>query len=160
MKAVNKIKDILSEGWLPAIYKNKIRSQRTRSYSLEVPAKKNTAIIQHTLLGVELKVGNRRFACPDLSTARYLQVFAWIGCGNFAIPYDISKISSHADELESAWHKTILLVEDESKGKTASVRGRLRSAVIKTIRVELDEIGAGDVMPEFKTSTKQQKYSS
>jgi len=160
MKAVNKIRDVLGDEWLPLIYQTKIRSQRTRSYSLEIPAKHNGAIIQHTLLGVELKVGNRRFACPDLSTARYLQVFAWVGCGNFAIPYDISKTSSHADELESAWHKTILLVDEESNGKTASVRGRLRSAVIKTIRSELDEIGAGKAMPEFKKSTKQQKYSS
>ena len=144
-----------AEEWLPEIYRAKVRVQRTRAHRLEIPEKENRALIQHTLLGVELKVGNKRFSCPDLSTARYLQVFARLGCAAVAVPYDITKISTLADELESAWQKILLLLEDAATDKSASVKGRLRSNLIKEIRHEINEIGAGSLMPEFKQSTKQ-----
>ncbi len=146
-----------TEEWLPEIYRAKVRSQRTRAHRLEIPEKENRAFIQHTLLGVELKVGNNRFSCPDLSTARYLQVFARIGCQAVAVPYDITKISTLADELESAWQKILLVFENVATGKTAPVKGRMRSMLIKEIRHEIDEIGAGSLMPEFKQTTKQRR---
>ncbi len=157
MTIVDEIKKDLGKAWIPHIYEEKIRSQRTRSHELDIPKKENRAIIQHTLLGVELKVGNKRFSCPDLSTARYLQVFAWLGCKDVAVPYDITKISSIADELESSWHKMLLLVARETDGKSAAVRGRLRAGLIREVREEIKEIGAGELMPEFKKSTKQRK---
>ncbi len=157
MEIAAEIREKLGEEWLAVIYREKVRTQRTRSYHLDVPPKENRAVIQHTLLGIELKVGNNRFSCPDLSTARYLQIFARIGCAEIAVPYDITKISHLADELESSWHKIILLFEDAVKDKIASARGRMRSALIKEIRTEIEEIGAGSLMPEFKQSTKQRK---
>lgn len=157
MEAASDIKEKLNGEWLPLIYKEKVRSQRTRAHRMEIPEKENRAVIQHTLLGIELKVGNTRFSCPDLSTARYLQIFARIGCQEIAVPYDITKISTLADELDSSWHKTLLLLEKSAKDKTAQVRGRLRSGLIKEIRAEIEEIGAGSLMPEFKQSTKQRK---
>jgi hypothetical protein len=157
MAVVDEIKENLNDAWIPQIYAEKIRTQRTRSHKLDVPRKQNQAIIQHTLLGVELKVGNKRFQCPDLSTARYLQVFAWLGCQEVAVPYDITKISSLADELESLWHKMLLFVDMETKGKTPAARGRIKAGLIREIRHELDEIGAGELMPEFKKSTKQRR---
>ncbi len=144
-----------AEEWLPEIYRLKVRSQRTRSFRLEIPKRENRAFVQHTLLGVELKVGNQRFSCPDLSTARYLQIFARIGCSEVAVPYDITKISTLADELESAWQKSLLFFDEATKEKTSSVRGRMRSNLIKQMREEIVEIGAGSLMPEFKQSTKQ-----
>ena len=149
------IREKLSAEWLPAIYRAKVRTQRTRAHRLEVPNRENRAVIQHTLLGIELKVGNQRFACPDLSTARYLQIFARFGCQEVAVPYDITKISTLADELESAWQQALLLLEDSASDKTAAVKGRMRSNLIREIRTELAAIGAGSLMPEFKQSTKQ-----
>ncbi|MGI8545346.1 MAG: hypothetical protein ACR2MD_17965 [Aridibacter sp.] len=157
MSVVNEIKTSLKADWIPRIYEKKVRSQRTRSHQLDVPRKENRAIIQHTLLGVELKVGNKRFQCPDFSTARYLQLFARLGCQEIAVPYDITKISSLADELESSWHKMLLLVEMATQGTTPAARGRIKAALIREIRDEIDEIGAGELMPEFKKSTKQRK---
>jgi hypothetical protein len=157
MDIANEIREKLGNEWLAAIYREKVRTQRTRAYHLEVPPVENRAEIQHTLLGIELKVGNNRFSCPDLSTARYLQIFARIGCKEIAVPYDITKISHLADELESSWHKIILLFEESVKDKIASAKGRLRSALIKEIRTEIEGIGAGSLMPEFKQSTKQRK---
>ena len=155
MEMATEIKENLGGEWLPAIYQGKVRTQRTRAHRLEIPERENRALIQHTLLGVELKVGNQRFSCPDLSTARYLQVFARLGCQAVAVPYDITKISTLADEIESAWQKILLLFENAATDKTAPVKGRMRSGLIREIRQEIDEIGAGALMPEFKQSTKQ-----
>lgn len=157
MDIANEIREKLGDEWLAAIYREKVRTQRTRAYHLEVPPNENRAEIQHTLLGIELKVGNNRFSCPDLSTARYLQIFARIGCKEIAVPYDITKISTLADELESSWHKILLLFDESVKDKIASAKGRSRSGLIKEIRTEIEEIGAGSLMPEFKQSTKQRK---
>jgi hypothetical protein len=157
MEFVAEIKEKLGAEWLPKIYRAKVRTQRTRAHQLEITNRENRAIIQHTLLGVELKVGNKRFSCPDFSTARYLQIFARLGCEAVAVPYDITKISTLADELESSWQKSLLLLEEAARDKIASVRGRMRSGLIKVIREEIDEIGAGSLIPEFRQSTKQRR---
>ena len=137
------------------IYADKIRSLRTRSCTLEIPERENDAQILHTLLGVELKVGRRRFSCPDLATARYMRVFARLGCREFAIPYDITKISTLADELETEWQRALLRVDNNSLGAPEQHRKRSRSRLIKSIRSRISEIGPGERMPEFKQSTKQ-----
>lgn len=155
METAAEIREKLDGEWIPAIYRAKVRSQRTRSYHLNITQTEHRADIQHTLLGIELKIGNKRFSCPDLSTARYLQVFARIGCQDIAVPYDITKISLLADELEISWHKTVLLFENAAQDKIPSAKGRMRSNLIKEIRQEIEEIGAGSLMPEFKQSTKQ-----
>lgn len=145
----------LKDDWIPRIYAEKIRPQRTRSFELDVPERENSAEILYTLLGIELKIGKRRFGCPDLATARYLRVFARIGCRNIAIPYDITRISVLADELEVAWHKLLLIHGEGAKQKSPQANGRARSALIRKIRTEIAEIGAGEVMPAFNQSTKQ-----
>ena len=150
-----KIRESLAENWLPAIYAEKIRSQRTRSIEIDVPERENQAEIQYTLLGIELKIGKRRFACPDLATARYMRIFARTGCREFAVPYDITRISAAADDLETSWQRTLLLVEEETRGKPTRSVSQTRSKLVKAIRNALREIGAGDTMPEFNRATKQ-----
>lgn len=157
MEIIARIKKKLDAEWLPTIYREKVRTQRTRAHQLEIAKRENRTVIQHTLLGIELKVGNKRFSCPDLSTARYLQIFARFGCQEVAVPYDITKISTLADQLESSWHKSLLFLEAAAGDRTASVKGRMRSSLIKEMRREIAEIGAGSLMPEFKQSTKQRK---
>lgn len=155
METAAEIREKLGDEWLPAIYRDRVRTQRTRAYHLNITPKEHRAEIQHTLLGIEMKIGNKRFSCPDLSTARYLQVFARIGCADVAVPYDITKISTLADELEISWHKILLLFENATGDKIPSAKGRMRSHLIKEIRQEIEQIGAGSLMPEFRQSTKQ-----
>lgn len=145
----------LDDAWIPAIYREKIRSQRTRAYEMDVPEKENAAEILFTLLGIELKIGKKRFACPDLATARYLSVFARLGCRSVAIPYDITKISVLADELEVAWQKMMLVHAESSAKLSPQARGRMRATLVRQIREQIAEIGAGEKMPVFKNSTKQ-----
>lgn len=146
---------MLADDWLPAVYKNKIRTQRTRSLSIDIPERENQAEIQYTLLGIELKVGKRRFACPDLATARYMRVFARLGCREFAVPYDITKISAAADDLETSWQRAMLLVEEKTRSKPTRSVSQSRSKLIKSIRSGITEIGAGDAMPQFDRETRQ-----
>lgn len=149
------IKTALGDAWLSHIYRDRVRSKRTRSYRFEGLSGKARVEIQHTLLGVELKAGRRRLLCPDLATARYLSVFARAGCDHVAVPYDITKISQLADELESSWHRMFLLVEHHAADESEALRTRIGRALIGKIRAEVAEAGPGTSIPEFKQSTKQ-----
>ena len=153
--SAQQIREQLGDAWLPQIYRERILKLRTRSYHFETANVPKRIIIQHTLLGVELKVGRKRLLCPDLATARYLSVFARLGCKDVAVPYDITKISQLADELESSWYRMLLLAEQEAKNQSASFKTRLRGSLIANIRAEITAAGAGTRIPEFKQSTRR-----
>ncbi|HWS98966.1 MAG TPA: hypothetical protein VN256_01750 [Pyrinomonadaceae bacterium] len=160
-RTAEEIKEQLGEAWLPGIYRERILPMRTRSHHLSLYAKRPADVeIQHTLLGVELKVGRRRMSCPDLATARYLAVFARANCPDVAVPYDISRISGLADELESAWHRMLLLVEHAAEGRSAATRSRLRNLLIEEVRREVGEAGAGTARPQFNQETRQRPARS
>lgn len=150
-----RVKAELGDAWLPHIYRDRIRKLRTRSYDFEALPEKPRVEIQHTLLGVELKAGRKRFLCPDLATARYLSVFARATCKHVAVPYDITKISHLADELESSWHRMFLLVDHHAAGQTDAFRNRIRKLLVDAVRTEILEAGAGASVPEFAQTTKQ-----
>ena len=150
-----KIREQLGETWLPRLYRERILKLRTRSYHFENAKRSAGVVIQHTLLGVELKIGRRRLLCPDLATARYLSVFARLGCSDVAVPYDITKISQLADELESSWYRMLLLVEQEAKAESTRLRGRLRGLLLARIRQDIVDAGPGTRVPEFRQTTKQ-----
>ncbi|HET6977844.1 MAG TPA: hypothetical protein VFI24_16050 [Pyrinomonadaceae bacterium] len=152
---IKSIQEQLGETWLSRIYRERILKLRTRSYQFENAKPSASVVIQHTLLGVELKVGRRRLLCPDLATARYLSVFARLGCKAVAVPYDITKISHLADELESSWYRMLLLVDQEARTESARFRARLRGLLIAKIRTEIEAAGPGTRVPEFRQSTKQ-----
>jgi hypothetical protein len=156
---VQEIVSLLAASWLPRIYREKILTTRTRAYHFDILPRAARVEIQHTLLGVELKVGRRRYLCPDLATARYLSVFARAGCVDVAIPYDITQVSCFADELESAWQRLLLFVENIADKNLASgsARARIRGLLVAKLRTEIGEAGAGAEVPEFKQSTRQRR---
>ena len=152
---VAQIRDGLGEEWPPRIYRERILPMRTRAHAVP-PAPRNAAVeVQHTLLGIELKVGRRRVSCPDLATARYLSVFARAGVSQVAVPYDITKISRLADELESAWQRLLLLADHRTRGRAETFRTRVRTAALKEVRREIEEAGAGAAVPVFNQNTRQ-----
>jgi hypothetical protein len=151
------IKIELGEVWLARLYSERIMRLRTRAHHLNVPQKINAVEIQHTLLGVELKAGRQRMLCPDLATARYLAVFARAGCADVAVPYDITQISTLADELESSWHRMLLLVEHVARERTSQFRSRLSAQLVGEARREITEAGAGALVPQFNQNTKQRR---
>jgi hypothetical protein len=156
---VAEVKESLGEVWLPRLYRERVLPLRTRAHDLPESGRGASVEVQHTLLGIELKVGRRRMSCPDLATARYLAVFARAGCRSVAVPYDITRISPLADELESAWHKMLLLVEHLSEGRSNALRSKARRVIIEDARREITEAGAGALVPQFNQNTKQRSRS-
>jgi hypothetical protein len=154
------VKETLGEAWLPRYYRERILPLRTRAHQLQAGAatvRPEQVNVQHTLLGVELKIGRRRITCPDLATARYLATFARAGCAEVAVPYDISRISLLADELESGWQRMLLLVEHLASARHTAYRTRLRNSLIADARREITEAGAGTLIPQFNQNTKQRR---
>lgn len=152
---LSEIISTLGEAWPPEIYRRRVLTMRTRSHRL-VAAKRNSPVeILHTLLGIELKIGRRRVSCPDLATARYLAVFAHLGCAEVAVPYDITQISRLADDLDSAWHRMLLLSEHSSRGRGKTYVSKVRTRVVGEARREIEEAGAGTPIPQFNQNTKQ-----
>ena len=152
-----KIQSELGDSWLPTIYRERVLKLRTRSYHFEVSTKPSTVSIQHTLLGVELKVGKRRLLCPDLATARYLSVFARLGCSDVAVPYDITQISWIADELESSWHRMMLLIDHLTEGRSERLRGVVTRRLINESRAEIESLGPGSRFPEFNQPARRRR---
>jgi len=143
--------------WMPRIYRDRILKMRTRAYEFPALPRNAAPQIHHTLLGIELKVGRRRMLCPDLATARYLSVFARVGCKAVAIPYDITKISHVADELESSWYRALLLADESTRQQPETLRVRVRRLLIERMRDEIATAGAGARAPEFARSTQQRQ---
>src|SRR5712692_10180702 len=121
-KYVEQIEAQLGDEWMGRIYRERILNMRTRAYEFASIRNGATPEIHHTLLGIELKVGRRRMLCPDLATARYLAVFARVGCNAVAIPYDITRISHLANELESSWHRMLLLADNLATNRSPTFR--------------------------------------
>lgn len=157
MEAVTKIRQEIGPYWIPDIYVNRIRPLRTRSFEMEIPERENRPEIVETLLGWELKVGRLRIACPNIATARYLQVFARIGCGKVAVPYDITAIPLITDDLEQYWLNTVAAIDSHSSRESPQQKGKIRASVIRAMREGIEKAGAGELMPLFNRSTKQRK---
>lgn len=152
---VAQVRERMGEEWPARVYRERVLAMRTRSHSVPAAAKNASVEVLHTLLGIELKVGRRRISCPDLATARYLSLFARAGVAEVAVPYDITKISHVADELESAWQRMLLLADHLTRERAGSVRTRVRSAVEREARREIEEAGAGTPVPQFNQNTRQ-----
>ena len=154
-ECAERVKAELQETWLSLIYRNRVLKTRTRSYHFgPLPAKPLTEI-QHTLLGVELKIGRRRLFCPDLATARYLAIFARVGCQDVAVPYDITKTSRLADELESSWHRMLLLADRSAAKESDRFKAKVHGLLIAKLREEIEAAGPGTPVPEFKNTRRR-----
>ncbi|MBL8188245.1 MAG: hypothetical protein JNK38_09565 [Acidobacteria bacterium] len=154
---VAKVKEMMGDQLVSVIYRDRIRSIRTRSYKLCAPAKPASIEVMHTLLGVELKIGKRRLLCPDLATARYLSVFARLGVADVAVPYDITQISRLADDLESSWFRMLMLVEHLTATRSERLRSKVANLLIAEQRLEITTLGAGPAIPEFNQNTRQRR---
>ena len=65
---LDQIKTALNDSWLPQVYVERVLNSRTRAYEFPKLPQNAKVEIQHTLLGIELKVGRQRMLCPDLAT--------------------------------------------------------------------------------------------
>ncbi len=97
---------------LSRTYEKEVLSGRTRVVSL--PGRKCEPRIINTFLGFELKVAKKRMTCPDMSTARYLKIFAEIGMPSVRAPYDPTLTTSVLPQLEQALKRIKDLLSEEN----------------------------------------------
>lgn len=154
---VREVKNLMADDLISTIYRERIRAARTRRFDLNAVAKANSIIIMHTLLGIELKIGRCRILCPDLTTAKYLSVFARLGVQTVAVPYDITQISRLAEDLDSSFSKMLLLTASLSTDHGERILKRAVNALIKDQRDQINSIGSGPAMPQFNQNTKQRR---
>ena len=154
---VAEVKREMGNSIIPAIYQKQILPLRTRQYELRAEEKLQLVEVLHTLLGIEVKIGKRRLLCPDLATARYLAVFARMGCDTIAVPYDITQISRLADDLESSWHRMNLFAEHLSEERSPRFSARVKQLLTADLRAAIKQLGAGAKIPQFNQKTKQRR---
>ena len=97
---------------LSRTYGKEVLSGKTRIISL--PGRKCEPRIINTFLGFELKVAKKRMTCPDMSTARYLKIFAEIGMPSVRAPYDPTLTTSVLPQLEQALKRIKDLLSEEN----------------------------------------------
>ncbi|MBA2734292.1 MAG: hypothetical protein H0U54_15610, partial [Acidobacteria bacterium] len=61
------------------------------------------------------------------------------------------------DELESSWHRMLLLIEHVAGRREQAFRSRLRNLLIANARREIIQAGAGTIIPQFNQNTKQRR---
>jgi len=84
---------------LASIYCEEVLPIKTRT--IRLPGHKSPARIMNTLLGYEVKSAYGRLQCPDLVTARYLKLFAELGCRSIRLPYDPTVTARLIPSLEA-----------------------------------------------------------
>lgn len=123
MAATSQDKVILGEmERIRQIYCDDVLRHRNREVSLA--GRRCQPQILYTFLGYELKMGRKRLTCPDMSTARYLKVFAQIGMKSIRLPYDPTHTQILVDGLEHSLnriHETLLTRELDRKGHQRAV---------------------------------------
>ena len=126
-----------------AIYRNRVLAQRVRPVTLL--GRKCQPRMMYTFLGFELKLGRKRVTCPDVSTARYLMIFAEIGLERVQIPYDPTQTARLLPELESCFGEIkarLLGVSPDSKRRQILAR---RVYAILRERLQVAELGRSAV---------------
>ncbi len=93
-------------------YGEEVLPERTRVVSL--PGRKCEPRILNTFLGFELQVAQKRITCPDMSTARYLRIFAEVGMPSVRAPYDPTLTTCVLPQLEQALRKIKDLLLEEN----------------------------------------------
>lgn len=85
---------------LPDLYRDLIGRVRVRTVHL--PGRISRPRVVSTLLGHEIIIGNWRKGCPDTHTARFLRVFATLGCRAVFVPYNPVDTAGILSQLEAA----------------------------------------------------------
>ncbi len=128
-------------GKLGRIYGEEVLSGRTRVVSLF--GRKCEPRILNTFLGFELQVAQKRITCPDMSTARYLRVFAEVGMPSVKAPYDPTLTTGVLPQLEQSLKriKDLLLEENLNRKQHQSKLRNIYRKIRENLKIAEEEIG-------------------
>jgi hypothetical protein len=123
---------------LMQIYRGEVLSVRTREVTLL--GRKCDPRIMYTFLGFELKAGRKRVTCPDITTARYLKVFAELGMACVKVPYDPTRTARLVPVFESLLER----IKTDVAHDEGDPRRRLRLLRAAYTRTRRELLRAGD----------------
>ncbi len=128
-------------GKLGRIYGEKVLSGRTRVVSLF--GRKCDPRILNTFLGFELQMAQKRITCPDMSTARYLRIFAEVGMPSVKAPYDPTLTTGVLPQLEHSLKriKDLLLEENLNRKQHQSKLRNIYRQIRENLRMAEEEAG-------------------
>lgn len=132
----------LEMGRIEVLYGEHVLGGRVRLVSL--PGMKCRPRIMDTFLGFEIRAGSKKILCPDITSARYLVIFAELGLDRVYIPYDPTRTARILPELEHSFRRVKELLSGTSGSETARQRtgrtfAKLRHRLRKAER-SVDEI--------------------
>ncbi len=110
-----------------------------RSRTVRLLGRKCSARLMRTFLGYELKMGRRRVTCPDITTARYLKIFAELGLKEVEIPYDPTRTAALLPKLQEAFLQLNRSVEQETG--SAKQRQLAQRRLYARVRAALGKCG-------------------
>ncbi len=119
---------------LGRIYGEEVLCGRTRVVSLL--GRKCEPRILNTFLGFELQVAQKRITCPDMSTARYLRIFAEVGMPSVKTPYDPTLTACVLPQLEKSLKriKDLLLEENLNRKQHQSKLRNIYRQIRKNLK--------------------------
>ncbi|HKS40513.1 MAG TPA: hypothetical protein VJX74_07840, partial [Blastocatellia bacterium] len=60
-------------------------------------------------------------------------------------------------ELESSWHRTMLLIEHFTVDRSGRLRAVVRRRLLEEARTLIAQLGAGSKFPQFNQKTRQRR---
>lgn len=115
------------------IYRDSILTQKTRQ--VQLLGRKCTPRLLKTFLGYEVQLNRKRITCPDLTTARYVELFAQIGSKAVRIPYDPTRTAAVLPVLDQAFESlnsavgALSLSDEERPAYTRRLYRKIRSGL-------------------------------
>jgi hypothetical protein len=117
------------------LYRERVVSAPHRTVGLTGRKCSKPKIIS-TFLGYELQIRDKRFSCPDKTTALFLNIFAQIGAGEVKVPHDPTRTADLLPVLEKNWYQILDICRNlESGGKknsALSLHRRLKEKIRET----------------------------
>lgn len=125
------------------IYCAQVLPVKTRT--IHLLGRKCTARIIHTLLGFEVQASYKRIHCPDRVTARYLRLFAELGCRIIKLPYDPTVTARVLPDLEASIERLLEVVR--TRFTKRQLRLYVTRELFRLMRAQLQKSTAALAVP-------------
>jgi hypothetical protein len=124
----------IGEDNLAIFYKDRIAA--VPCYSFDLPKSEEPIKIENSLFGWRLKIGRKTIDCSSEAQARYLRVFAEMGCDQTLVPKDDAYLSSIVNQWESLFEKAQAALQEHT---SSILQIRTRDLLIQTVWAKLRE---------------------
>ena len=131
---VQNVLDRIGEDNLATFYKDRIAT--VPCYSLDLPKPEEPIEIENLLFGWRLKIGKKAIDCSSEAQARYLRVFAEMGCDQTLVPKDDDYLSSIVNQWESLFEKAQAALQEHT---SSILQSKTRDLLIHTVWATLRE---------------------